>query len=268
VSPVSAKYLEEHPEVALQNVALLKNAMELWRTALSTSDAISPILYHYSWHCFNSFFAYTFFQWDAPHSRSHGIQVKLSDNLDETKIKITGDGLFQRLVDTLSLIGVSLAFSPALPIVKKGELTFGPNEGYILKRSQEILLSDLLSFNAIEFEKGLYESHKEEMVHCPFLINSIYLPNQALKSYLVLFVASSIARYRPVLWHSILVGATPNEASLALHSANALLDYAIGSSMQGDGFLEQVARIVREMRGSGFRFIDNSRRPANVDATV
>lgn len=46
VQAVTTEYLREHPEVAEQNVALLKNAMELWRTASRTSPAVAPMLYH------------------------------------------------------------------------------------------------------------------------------------------------------------------------------------------------------------------------------
>ena len=62
VFPITEEYLKKNPEVSKQNVALLKNAMELWREATHTTDAVAPIRYHYSWHCFNSFFIYTFFQ--------------------------------------------------------------------------------------------------------------------------------------------------------------------------------------------------------------
>ena len=72
---ISDNYLNKNSEVPEENVALLKNAIELWRKATQTTHAIAPILFHYSWHCFNSFFAYTFFRWGQKHSQSHGVYV-------------------------------------------------------------------------------------------------------------------------------------------------------------------------------------------------
>ena len=90
IYPITEQYLKEKPEVAEQNIMLLKNAMELWRTASQTSDAVAPILYHYSWHCFNSFFTYTFFRWDPQHAGSHGISIPsetLTESIKEIKIR-------------------------------------------------------------------------------------------------------------------------------------------------------------------------------------
>ena len=99
IYPLSKEYLYDHPEVAEQNIALLKNAIELWKAATKTTDAIAPILYHYSWHCFNSFFAYSFFRWEPEHSKSHGIYIsKWNDDVSEIQIGILSDGLFKILI--------------------------------------------------------------------------------------------------------------------------------------------------------------------------
>jgi len=254
VQPITDEYLEEHPEVAEQNGALLKNAMELWRTGARTSDAVAPMLYHYSWHCFNSFFIYTFFQWEPQHTKSHGVRTVLSDNIEDTKIQILKDGgLFQRLIDAWTLIGVSLAFSPFSPMFQSNKLNFVPNDRYLLSQSNELSLRQLLTFNPTDFEKALYSDRREELLDCPFLINAIHLPTRTLKSYLLLFVASSIARYRPILWHSILTGETREQSDFALHSAMAVLDYTVGHYAT-TGLLYQIARLFREIRDGKFVF--------------
>ena len=51
-------------------------------------------------------------------------------------------------------------------------------------------------------------------------------PTRIMQSYLILFVASSIARYRPILWASILSGDTKEKAAFALFYKEALLKYA------------------------------------------
>jgi hypothetical protein len=44
VHAFTEQYLKES-QVSEQNVALLKNAIEFWKEASNTSDAIAPILY-------------------------------------------------------------------------------------------------------------------------------------------------------------------------------------------------------------------------------
>jgi len=257
IGAVTDKYCKEHPKVTEQNVALLKNAMELWRTAARTSDAVAPILYHYSWHCFNSFFIYTLFKWEPQHSKGHGVQPVLSDNLENVKIRILKTGLFRRLIDTWTLLGVPLAFSPVLPMFQNGKLNFVRNDVYLLKRSNEVSLKQLLAFNPEDFENTLYSRDlKDELLHCTFLINNISLPNMTLKSYLMLFVTSSLARYRPVLWHSILTGKTEAYSDFALHSTNALLDYTVGSHIPGPGLLPQIVHLFGDIRDGRFKFLN------------
>lgn len=252
VEPVTEKYLEERPEVSEQNVALLQNAIELWKTATKTSDAIAPILSHYSWHCFNSFFMYSFFKWEPQHSKSHGILVKLDDELAKIEIKISKSGLFQRLVDTWTIIGASLAFSRFLPIVKNHTVEFIPNEGYLAGESDELSPEQLMRFKPVEYEKSLYATHRKDLLSCSsFMANSVSLPNTYFRSYLLLFIASSIARYRPVLWKTILSGRGRLESHFALDSSRALLDYTLGHH-RGLGLVDQVSRILRTIEQGQF----------------
>jgi len=252
VEPLTKEYLEEQSEVPEQNVALLKNAIELWKTATKTTDAIAPILSHYSWHCFNSFFVYTFFKWKPQHSKSHGIIVKLDDELSEIKIRISRSGLFQRLVDTWTIIGASLAFSRFLPIVKNHTVEFIPNEGYLPGESDELSPEKLMRFKPEEYEKSLYATHRKDLLSCSsFMANSVSLPNTCFRSYLLLFIASSIARYRPVLWKTILSGRGELESSFALDSSEALLNYTLGRH-RGQGLIDQVTRILKTIEEGQF----------------
>jgi len=255
IHPVTYEHLEKHPEVAEQNVALLKNAMELWRMASQTSVAVAPILYHYSWHCFNSFFIYTFFRWEPQHSRSHGIRAPPKDNIEDVKIQFLKrkDGLFQRLIDTWILLGASLVFSPFLPVYKENEINFVPNDRYLVSNSNEISLKQLMNFNSANFEKELYSNLKERPLSPSFLINSAYLPTNTIKSYLVVFAASNLARYRPILWNSILIGKTREQSNFALNWRIALFDYTIGSNSD-PGLLYQISRLLKAVRIGQFYF--------------
>ena len=231
IYPLTVEYLDDNPQVAEENVALLKNAIELWRSAAQTTDSIAPILFHYSWHCFNSFFVYTFFRWEPPHSASHGITVSnFTDSTDEIKITVSkdGNGIFQKLVDAWTCLGGSLAFSAYLPIFEGEKIEFQPNQTYFLQKSNCLNLAQLLSFDPVnDYErKYWYTFGKEKLVHNPSLSNSMNVPTRILQNYLVLFVASSVARYRPILWSSVLSGDTNSKVAFALSYRKALLIYA------------------------------------------
>jgi len=254
VYPIEEEYIEENTEVAEENVALLKNAIELWRVASRTSDAVAPILYHYSWHCFNSFFVYTLFRWESQHVQSHGIRIsKWSDDIENIEIQFLKQGIFQRLIDTWTLLGASSAFSPFLPISDDNKIDFIPNKYYLLKNSNYLSLNQLLSFNSGDFERTLYSELKEKLINCPFLINSISLPTDSLKSYLIIFIASSLARYRPILWNSVLTGKKPEQSTFAIHSRDALMDYTMGIVPTG-GLLYQISRLFRDIANRKFEF--------------
>ena len=252
VEIITSDYVNEHPEVAEQNIALLKNAIELWNTATKTSDAIAPILVHYSWHCFHSFFAYSLFRWDPQYSRSHGISIEIGNPLESTKITFSKKGgLFRRLIDTWTILGASLAFSPLVPILKDNEIHFSKNDMYLLNDSNELSLKELMHFNPTIFEKETISKRQKDLMVCPFIANPISLPNQFLKSYLLLFVASSIARYRPILWHSILRGEGSVKNAFFIDSSEGVLDFAVGK-LKGLNLVHQVARIFENIETGKF----------------
>jgi len=254
IYPVTEEYLQENPEISKQNVALLKNAMELWREATHTTDSISPLLYHYSWHCFNSFFVYSFFHWEPIHSSSHGVRIsKWSENVEETQIQFSKqeesstNGIFQRLIDTFALLGTSTAFSSFLPVFEDKQIDFIPNDHYLMQNSRDLKLKDLFDFDSTNFEKSLHSTLKERLIHLLFIANSTSLPTDILRSYLIVFASSSLARYRPVLWNSIFLGEKPEQANFAYQYRDALLEYTLGKKVQTLDFLNQVERIFRSI---------------------
>ena len=254
VYPITEEYLEEKPEVVEQNVALLKNAIELWRTASRTSDAVAPMLYHYSWHCFNSFFIYTFFRWEPKHARSHGIRIsRWSDNIEEIEIEFLKQGLFQRLIDTWALLGTSLVFSPFLPIFENDEINFVSNNYYLLNTFNHLKVKQLLNFDSGDFERKLHLDLGKKLINCPVLMNSIYLPTDDIRSYLVIFVASNLARYRPILWNSVLIGENAVQSNFALNFRSALMEYTLGAHPTS-GLLYQTSQLLRGIMNRKFEF--------------
>ena len=228
IFPITTEYINDNSEVPKENVTLLRKAIEHWRNATQATDSTAPILFHYSWHCFNSFFAYTFFRWKPQHSQSHGIRVSnLSDDVGKIVINISKKGgIFQRLVDTWSCLGCSLAFSEYLPMFKGDEIRFQANQMPFLKEISSLELSQLLKFNPYEYERAYWKRFgRESLVHNPSFSNSMGTPTKIMQSYLTLFVASSIARYRPALWSSILDGETEEKSLFAHAYINSLLTY-------------------------------------------
>jgi hypothetical protein len=229
VYPISENYLDKNSEVPEENVALLRNAIELWRNAAQTTEAVAPILFHYSWHCFNSFFAYTFFRWGQRHSQSHGVYVSnMTDDIEKIKITISKtDGIFQRTMDTWSCLGGNLAFSTVLPAFEGKEIVFRSNQMPFFQKSNCCELGQLLSFAPHDHERLYWKKFgRKEIVMNPSFNYWMGTPTRIMQSYLILFVASSIARYRPILWASILSGDTKEKAAFALSYRDALLKYA------------------------------------------
>jgi len=241
----------EQPEILKQNVALLKNAIEFWRTANRVSDSIAPILVHYSWHCFNSFFIYSMFRWKPYHTKSHGIITILGDELSDVKIRISRNGLFDRLMDTWTLMGVPLAFSRFWPIQKNGKIEFMPNNKYLPDQNNQITLEQLLEFDSWQFQKAVDSKGKNYLIRGPYLPVPVALFNRFVQAYLIIFAASNIARYRPVLWQSILIGGTAEESEFALRSSKAAFDLILGPH-DDDAFVPQVARIFDSMEKGTF----------------
>jgi hypothetical protein len=249
IYPITTEYLEEHPEVAEENVALLKNAIELWRSAAQTTDAIAPILFHYSWHCFNSFFAYTFFRWEPQHSNSHGLCVQnFTDNIAEIKINVLKDGLFHRLVDAWTCIGTSSAFSAYLPFFDGNNIEFTPNQLYLFQKSNCLTLSQLLNFNPVEdYENKYWKTYgREKLLQNTSLSNSMNAPTRILENYLTLFIASSISRYRPILWSSILLGNTDDKAAFSMAYRDSLMMYAY-FDVDSLSFLNQLSSLMKDL---------------------
>ncbi len=253
---ITKNHLKNHLELASQNITLLKNAIELWKTATRTSDAVAPILYHYSWHCFNAFFVYSFFRWQPEHCNSHGIRIsKWSDDVTKIRIQFSdgNNGLFKRLVDTWSCLGTSLAFSPNIPFIEKNKINFQKNDLYFLKDSNELEVSRLLNFNpSQDFERKYWSSYgRDKLVFNPSINTWGNGATRVLRDYLILFVASSIARYRPNLWTSTLLGETRKQTDFTLSTRTALLGYTqFGRNSRS--FLNQLSDLINDLAKGKF----------------
>jgi len=235
VHPITLDYLEKN-RIYEHNVSLIKNAIEMWRKAIETSDSIAPILFHYSIHCFMSFFNYTFFSWRLPHAKGHGITISLTDEIEEIKIIFQRNGIFQRLIDSWSLLGVPMLFSSVIPNINDinvpflidNETPFKRNDMYPLFKKNKLSFLQFLQLDIKKFSNNLRSESREGAINALHSSYSIVDANYGVLSYLILFIASCIARYRPILWQSLLQGNDKFSALFIELYNDSLKNYVIG----------------------------------------
>lgn len=192
------------PEELAMQVDVALSLLELGAQA----DPLSkPILLYYS--CANIVSAFTrcFFDWEQDR-RSHGLSCSHdNDNLPSTCVKIKGKGQMPRLATTCFLLsGMPSCFSELItysmqPLhhTRAGELLerFGKTEEAEPIRS--LTLDELRSFDYPARLKAVRVRHGFHKFNG--------LPGTALLlDYLMLFAASSLARYDVVGWKKILDG--------------------------------------------------------------
>jgi len=209
----------QHQEKSVrQNTIFLRNSHEFWKEAQEVSEFIRPVLYHYSFQQFNSFFIYTMFKWPTP-SSGHGIGCSLDDNLSKTKIEFRKTGFFRRLLDTFIVLGRPTAYGSWIPLGSQEGTIFRDNTVDLRMSKDEVMLVDLLDFKPHDFMKKFEEAYP----------NAYYDRglDYRLTDYLVAFIASSIARYRPSLWRQIISGSGEIEARFNHRLRTAYVNYEI-----------------------------------------
>jgi hypothetical protein len=73
-----------------------------------------------------------------------------------------------------------------------------------------------------------------------------------MKSYIILFAVSSIARYRPILWSSILSGENEDKGRFALEYRNALLRYG-QFGINSISFLHEFSNVLFDLMKGKFK---------------
>jgi hypothetical protein len=233
INIISENYYRGHSdEISLQNITYLKNALEFLRYARDSPQDIQPILFHYSWEFFTAFFKYTLFRWDSP-TNSRGILATGQGTLDCVEIEFPGkSGSFRRLVDCLAVLGIPTIFGKWLPIPEKKSLRFVVND---LKHSFPDIgpyrLVDFLSFQVREFTSEIGRRYGG-MGQRRFDDNLRSI-NEWLLSYVLVFAASHLARYRPTLWRGVIDGSDELSATMRNEVIDAYGRYVFGPPTQG-----------------------------------
>ena len=205
-------------KLADDNRIFLKNSHQLWMETQKVSDLIKPILFYYSWQQFAAFFIYSLLKWPNP-PMGHGVQYgsgKDPDNLQEVTIELREAGFFKRLVDSFVILGYPTAYGSWIPLRAH---TYRKNEIETKIPTGKNKFVEILDFDSKIFATSLNEQFP----------NNSYVRHVdvLLTDFLIVFVASNIARYRPKLWINVLEGIGEDEAKFKLKVEKAYNDFNI-----------------------------------------
>jgi hypothetical protein len=204
----TANDLAVRVDIATQYLQLSKQADALVR----------PILLYYSFANITGALSNSYFSWNK-YRRIHGLKIDNAKDVWKTKITIKNNGSFPRLVITLFLLtGNPTPFDSLVTYQAKPVLHTGPGEALenfgkveIGNPIKEITLAEIAKFD--------FETHDNNVKSTFGLHKGTGVCETAfLNDGLLLFVACSLARYRPLEWRNVLDGRL-NDARLIFEDA-------------------------------------------------
>lgn len=208
--------IQDQEKLVQQNTIFLRNSHEFWKEAQEVTEFIKPILYHYSFQQFSAFFIYTMFKWPM-FSSGRGINCPIKDNIEEIQIEFRETGFFRRLLDTFIVLGRPTAYGSWISLWSQGGIVFSENTVDFRMPTDKVMLVDLLDFKPHDFMKKIEEKYPN--AHYDRGVD------YRLTDYLVVFIASNIARYRPSLWRKIIYGSGEIEARFNQRLRTAYINY-------------------------------------------
>jgi len=214
-----------------QNINYLQNAFEFLHYACSSPESIRPILFYYSWQFFAAFFANSLFKW-ASHATSHGMHVEKLNSLTDVEIRFSEDGSLWRVVDCLTVLGIPTICGRWLPIPKNRCLEYEEMNGLSHHMPKRMKLSEILGFDVYRFCDEVNQRCAKLGVP-PFGSFMRYI-NGELHGYILVFVASNIARYRPALWQSVIEGSDEIAVKMNRSVTDAYSHYVRGAPISTD----------------------------------
>lgn len=175
---------------ALRATQLLRQARRFIEMSSRSEDEIKPILLYYGIAQVCGFFVSSMCKYGL--SGSHGIKV--DENLN---VSVLERGSFVRFLDVCSLLGVNSEFTKFQWNSAQNDFSESlSNTKYPFSRSLNTLLEDL-----------------DRIIRSNPSLNRVASFDQV--SYILLFVASHLARYRPELWKKIVEGQGQDTSMIA-----------------------------------------------------
>jgi len=163
----------------IANTIFLKQSEILSDTAKNSDDVVKPILYYYAEQSLFAFFLYSIFSYDEA-SKHHGLIVN-SKSINEISVTILKHGFFQRIVDAYSVFEAGPIYSP---IIFENSGFIKNDKDYSIINKTEFTLDELIKIQ--QNNDNVNGNHKD------------------ITDYLLMFVASFLARYKPAIWNEIL----------------------------------------------------------------
>jgi len=171
----------------INQTTLYSQGLYFGETAKTAPIDVKPLLYHYAENSLFAFFVYSLNSYTPQHAISHGLRItKWDQDVEKIQIQLSTNGFFPRIIDTYSLCRVDtpfsfLQFDPPTNGFKEINSTYSIINQPSLTLNDLILLRDQLG---TQLDSYLYD----------------------IIDFLLLFFASSLARYRPHLWVELLRG--------------------------------------------------------------
>jgi hypothetical protein len=199
-------------EYVIRNSTFLKNSKIFLDIGKNLYWDTKPLLIYYSSSYLLSFFINSFIAFE-PISKHHGLRFDIEKN-DLKTIKIyLCNGLFSRIVKSLSFIFYDSVFSDyfidfsGLPLSKENKVGFIENTNKFSINNNYFLLDDLL--NDVTKEKLRNLSSNMGFHHYFHLRKDRFISSSLLlKNYILIFIACGLARYNPKIWKEIYEGKT------------------------------------------------------------
>jgi len=152
-------------------------------TAKMAPIDIKPLLYHYAENSLFGFFVYSLNSYPNPNASGHGLNIKWDADIGKIKVQIKNSGFFQRIIDCYSICKSKTQFA-ALEYDSTTNDFKETNLKHSFKNEPILTLDEIISLreNLGDQQDGyLYD----------------------LIDFVLLFLASSLSRYRPYLWNEI-----------------------------------------------------------------
>lgn len=187
----------------LQCTIFLKNSKEFFKFGKIASSDTAPIFYYYSISYLFSFLLYSLVYFNKPKPH-HGIYVNTDNGISSIRYNynIRG-GFFERVVHILSMLDYPSSFSSFISSIDNDDqrILVPQNTDISISNEKSLLLDKLLEYDSCTDYNKLGHDITYRIPELRYEKTSAIL-----RDFILIFVASAIARYKPALWRDIYSG--------------------------------------------------------------
>ena len=181
----------------------LKNAKEFSEVGKIASLDTKPIFYYYSISYLFAFLLHSLVDFDKP-KRHHGIYANTNNGISGIRFNYNKyGGFFERIVHILSMLDYPSSFSSFISDIdnKNQRILIMQKTDISISNENAILLNELLGH---EFDKDYQNLELNIRTRIPHF--RYEKTSAILRDFILIFVASAVARYSPALWRDIYSG--------------------------------------------------------------